>query len=140
MNNKSKGTAWEYKFFSSILDQELDLFIPAGDNLPMDCVVGNSAGKLFKVQVKGTTRDCKSHKLQYPRYKIVAGTGTGSKTPIDCTKVDVLAVYIAPMDLWYIVPCLALDGKVGLWFYPGKTDSTGKHEKFRNNWDFFKTA
>jgi hypothetical protein len=54
--NKRKGTAYEYRFFSNILDRGYELFIPAGEDIPVDCVVQNGAGKLFKVQIKGTKR------------------------------------------------------------------------------------
>ena len=137
MNNKSVGTAWEYEFFARILDLGYDLFIPAGDNLPQDCIVGNSAGKLFKVQIKGTTRTCPD-KRNTPRYKICAGSGAKSKVPIDCTKVDLLAVYIAPKNLWYLIPCLELNGSVGCWFYPDKEDSQARLECFKDNWGYFK--
>ena len=137
MNNKKVGTAWEYEFFARILDLGYDLFIPAGDNLPQDCIVGNSAGKLFKVQIKGTTR-AYPDKRSTPRYKICAGTGAKSKTPIDCTKVDLLAVYIASRDVWYLIPCLELTETVGCWFYPDNEDSKARFEIYRDNWSYFK--
>lgn len=54
--NKRKGTAHEYRFFSNILDRGYELFIPADEDIPVDCVVQNGEGKLFKVQFKGTKR------------------------------------------------------------------------------------
>jgi hypothetical protein len=137
VNNKKVGTAWEYEFFARILDLGYDLFIPAGDNLPQDCIVGNSAGKLFKVQIKGTTR-AYPDKRNTPRYKICAGSGAKSKTPIDCTKVDLLAVYIASRDVWYLIPCLELTETVGCWFYPDNEDSKARFEIYRDNWSYFK--
>ena len=68
--NKRHGTMYEFRFFSRILDQGYDLFIPAGDDLPVDCVVQNGAGKLFKVQIKGTGR-AETKKRKDPRYKVL---------------------------------------------------------------------
>ena len=137
--NKQKGTAYEYRFFSNILDRGYELFIPAGDNLPIDCVVQNGAGKLFKVQIKGTASP-ESQNRKAPRYKILAGTGNRSKVSIDCTKVDILAAYVDPMDAWYIIPCLELNSKLSIWFYPHSLDSKARTEQFRENWSQFKTV
>ena len=57
MANKARGTVYEYKFFTKALDLGYDVFIPAGDNLPIDCIVQNGAGKLYKVQIKGTASE-----------------------------------------------------------------------------------
>ena len=137
--NKRKGTAYEYRFFSNILDRGYELFIPAGDDLPVDCVVQNGAGKLFKVQIKGTASPETSNRAK-PRYKVIAGTGKKSKVSIDCTKVDILAAYVDPVDAWYIIPCLELNGKLSTRFYPHSESSTARLEKFRENWGLFKTV
>lgn len=137
MDNKKKGSVWEYGFFAEAMKRGYDVFIPAGDHLPIDCVVQNSAGQLLKVQVKGTTRNCPD-KRNFARYKVLAGTGSSSKSPLDCTKVDILAVYVACLDVWYIIPCMALDGKVGLWFYPDNQKSKAKYETYKEAWDCLK--
>ena len=135
--NKRHGTMYEFRFFSRILDQGYDLFIPAGDDLPVDCVVQNGAGKLFKVQIKGTGR-AETKKRKDPRYKVLAGTGSGSKSSIDCTKVDVLCAYVCPVDAWYIIPCVELNNSLSVWFYPHSGKTSAHTEKFRENWDLFK--
>lgn len=135
--NKRSGTMYEFRFFSRILDQGYDLFIPAGDDLPVDCVVQNGAGKLFRVQIKGTGR-AETKKRKDPRYKVLAGTGSGSKMSIDCTKVDILCAYVEPVDTWYIIPCLELNNTLSVWFYPHSGNSNAYTEQFRENWDLFK--
>lgn len=134
MGNKSLGTVSEYNFFSKVLELGYDLFIPAGDYLPQDCVVGNSAGKLFKVQIKGTYITNSGNW----RYKITAASGSSNKIAIDCTKVDLLAVHVAPHEAWYLIPCLELEGQKSCWFYPNNPDSKGQFESYRENWDYFK--
>jgi hypothetical protein len=132
-SNKSLGTLWEYQFFTKALDLGLGLYIPAGDNLPVDCVL-SSNGNLKRVQIKGTTKNHEDGQ-GFGRYKIIAGTGQSSKKPLDCREVDILAVYLKAADTWYIVPCNALDGKVSLWFYPDNPDSKAKYEKYKEAWD-----
>jgi hypothetical protein len=51
---KRKGNLYEQKFFSEALERGLEVFVPLGDYLPQDCLVMNTAGKIFKIQIKGT--------------------------------------------------------------------------------------
>lgn len=133
MANKSAGTVYEYKFFAKILEKGYDLFLPAGDNLPIDCIVQNGAGKLYKVQIKGTA----SENVKSKRYKVLAATGQSSKVSMDCTKVDILAAYVEPVDTWYIIPCLEIGAK-SVWFYPHIENSKSMSERYREQWDLFK--
>ena len=140
MANKTRGTVYEYKFFSKALDLGYDVFIPAGDNLPIDCIVQNGAGKLYKVQIKGTAsenREGGRSPGSRKRYKVLAATGQSAKLSIDCTKVDILAAYVDPVDAWYIIPCLEIGAK-SVWFYPHIENSRAMTEKHREHWDLFK--
>jgi hypothetical protein len=139
MANKTAGTVYEYKFFAKILEMGYDLFIPAGDNLPIDCIIQNGAGKLYKVQIKGTaceSREC-NRNANSKRYKVLAATGQSSKMSIDCTKVDILAAYVEPVDTWYIIPCLEIGAK-SVWFYPHIENSKSMTERYKEQWDLFK--
>ncbi len=131
-SNKAIGTLWEYQFFTKALELGHGVYIPAGDNLPVDCVVGAN-GLLKRVQIKGTRR-VQQDKKGFGRYKIIAGTGQSSKKPIDCDEVDIVAVYLSGADTWYIIPCEELGGKVSLWFYPDNLESKAKYEKYREAW------
>lgn len=133
MNNKRDGTTYEYQFIARALKHNLDVFMPIGEHLPQDCIVMNGAGKLFKTQVKGTGAK------GYYKYKVMASTGHTPKLPIDCHKVDVLVAYIEPYDVFYIVPCLALEGSLAPGFYPHNEKSTGRYEQYKEGWDFFKS-
>ena len=135
------GSLYEQIFFAEALKHGLEVFPPLGDYLPIDCLVMNSAGRVFKVQIKGTGKVtiCPKNKGS-GRYKITASCGSLKKQPLDCTKVDVLAAYIEDLELWYLIPCMSLDNALTLGLYPNIPDSKGKHEKFRENWDLFKTT
>lgn len=139
MANKTAGTIYEYKFFSKILEKGYDLFLPAGDNLPIDCIVQNGAGKLYKVQIKGTASVNREggRNANSKRFKVLAATGQSSKMSMDCTKVDILAAYVQPVDTWYIIPCLEIGAK-SIWFYPYQENSKSMSERFKEQWDLFK--
>ena len=138
---KRDGNLYEQIFFAEALKHGLEVFPPLGDYLPIDCLVMNSAGRVFKVQIKGTGKVtiCPKNKGS-GRYKITASCGSLKKQPLDCTKVDVLAAFIEDLELWYLIPCMSLDNALTLGLYPNIPDSKGKHEKFRENWDLFKTT
>ena len=135
------GSLYEQIFFAEALKHGLEVFPPLGDYLPIDCLVMNSAGRVFKVQIKGTGKVtiCPKNKGS-GRYKITASCGSLKKQPLDCTKVDVLAAFIEDLELWYLIPCMSLDNALTLGLYPNIPDSKGKHEKFREKWDLFKTT
>jgi hypothetical protein len=132
VNSKRDGTNYEYQFVARALKHNLDVFMPVGEHLPQDCLVMNGAGTIFKTQIKGTaTMGCY-------KYKVMASTGNSSKTPLDCHKVDILVAYIEPFDIFYIIPCLALDGTLAPGFYPHNEKSRGKYERYKEAWGLFK--
>lgn len=140
MHSKAKGTRYEQMFMAEALKRGLHPHDAPGDYLPHDVAVMNGAGKFYRVQVKGTSKvssDAGS------RYQITLSKWvSGNARELDCSKVDVLAGYLEPLDTWYIVPCLALSGNYhSVKFYPNtEGGSKSKTEPFRDNWDCFITA
>ena len=138
---KRLGYIYEQAFFTESLRHGLEVFVPLGDHLPVDCIIVNSAGKKFNVQVKGSSQARSAEKNNgSSRYKFSATTGRTVKQPLDCTKVDVVAIYCADIDTWYLLPCMAIDGALTVAVYPHNPNSKAKHEKYRENWEIFKTA
>ena len=138
---KRKGSLYEQTFFTEALARNLEVFTPLGDYLPQDCLVMNQAGKIFKVQIKGT-KDKQFDKANkgLGRYMITTSTGRIKKETLDCTKVDILAAYIESIPTWYIIPCLEINSCIRISLYAHNPNSKAKHEKFREAWDIFKTA
>ena len=66
---KRAGNLYEQRFYTEALSRGFEVFIPLGDYLPQDAIVMNSAGKLFKVQVKGTEK--KDREGGFGRYSIL---------------------------------------------------------------------
>ena len=138
---KRKGSLYEQTFFTEALARNLEVFTPLGDYLPQDCLVMNQAGKIFKVQIKGT-KDKQFDKANkgLGRYMITTSTGRIKKETLDCTKVDILAAYIESIPTWYIIPCLEINSCIRISLYAHNPNSKAKHEKFREMWDYFKTS
>ena len=139
---KRTGSIYEQQFSLDALKNGLEVFTPIGDYLPQDCIVMNSAGRTFRVQVKGTgvLIEDKRNNGGLGRYMITSASGKKVKETIDCTKVDTLAAYIEPINAWYIIPCMDLDNAIRISLYPHNTKSKAKYERFLNNWNAFKIS
>lgn len=136
---KRRGNLYEQKFFTEALSRNLEVFTPLGDYLPQDCIIMNQAGRIFKVQIKGT-KDKIMDKANggMGKYMITTATGSSKKNTLDCTKIDTLVAHVESQDTWYIIPCLDIDSAVRISVYPHNPNSKAKHEKHRENWDYFK--
>ena len=138
---KRAGNLYEQIFFAEALSKDLEVFTPLGDYLPQDCLVMNKAGKVFKTQIKGTADKVRdSRRGGLGRYMITCSSGTSKKIRMDCTKVDVVAAYVAAIPTWYLIPCLAIDEALRISLYPHNPQSKAKHEKYREGWDIFKPS
>jgi len=60
---------------------------------------------------------------------------SGGNRHIAYTKddIDFLVAYIAPEDIWYVIPVRAVDQRKGLWFYP-RPESKSRFEVYREAW------
>ena len=138
---KRAGSLYEQQFFLDALKNGLEVFTPLGDYLPQDCIVMNSAGRTFRVQIKGTStllHDTRGKGLG--RYMITSASGKKVKETIDCTKVDTLAAYVQPLGKWYIIPGMDLDNAIRISLYPHNNKSKAKYERFQDNWNAFKIS
>lgn len=139
-NAKQSGTLYEQAFILRCMRQGLHPHPSVGDYLPHDMIVQNVAGRMIRVQVKGTDalhrRNTKMGKLG--RYRITAMSGNkANNRPIDCQLVDVLSIYVNQHDCFYNIPCTELTSGC-IWIAPHNADSRGKYERFKENWDVFK--
>lgn len=114
--------------------------MPLGDYLPQDCLVMNSAGKIFKIQVKGTEGKSKEGRSGLGRYMVTTSSGSTGKETIDCTKVDILVAYVEELHTFYNIPCMELDGAKRIGLYPHNPESKAKHEQYKDNWKVFKVS
>jgi PD-(D/E)XK endonuclease len=97
---------------------------PWGDGDRYDLVV-DSGRRLWRVQVKSTRY------VAERRFSITARGCTDAYTE---EEIDFLAVYIVPLDFWYVIPVKAFAPRKCLRFYPEDEGSLGQYEKYREAW------
>ena len=134
-DTKRMGTLFEHLFITECLRRRLTPHVPVGDYQPHDSLVLSETGAAFRVQVKGTatvtSRDGKT------RFRVnTKQGGTRNRSKVNCSLVEIIAAYVAPMDIWYVVPCEKVTG-YGMWLYPQILGHKGRYEKYKNNWDAF---
>ena len=132
MNTKRRGSQYEAAFVTQALKRGLDILEPVGDYMIYDLMVSNSAGRIQRVQVKGTSSQIKNK----PGYKVIAASGNLKKVPLNPDDVDVLAVYVEPCDVWYLIPVRKLDGGVSVYLNPA-TKVNATYEVWKEAWNVF---
>jgi hypothetical protein len=100
-----------------------------------DLMVSNSAGRIQRVQVKGTSSQIKNK----PGYKVIAASGNLRKVPLNPDEVDVMAAYVEPCDVWYLIPVRKLDGGISVYLNPA-TKVNAKYEVWREAWNVFQNG
>ena len=119
---KLRGEVAELRFMARAADNGLRVIKPWGDSSRYDFVV-EQGGKFLRIQVKstssrlGNTYAC--HLSRDPRKHYTK------------EDIDIIAAYIIPRDIWYIVP-VEMTGKSTLVLSPDKDDS--KHARYKEAW------
>ena len=131
-NTKRRGSQYEALFVAQALKRGLDILEPYGDYMPYDVMVQNADGRIQRVQVKGTGARIKGK----PGFKIIAASGNTTKAPINPGEVDVLAAYVEPEDVWYLIPVVKLTGNVSVYLNP-HSKVNGKYEVWQEAWNVF---
>ena len=119
---KRRGEWAELRFMERAAEQGLCVSKPWGDSSQYDFVV-ETAGKLFRVQVKSTWSTNKE------AYVINIRSGRGPYPP---GAFDFMAAYLIPLDAWYIMPEEKVQCKLVILLYPESTRS--KYKPYRDAW------
>ena len=126
-----QGGEVELRFFLECTLRGFAVSVPLQDTEAYDLILDIS-GRLRRVQIKSTSSPVKS--ASHVRYKIHADHGNDKNnrqySPRD---VDILAAYLIPIDLWYIIPVTEIQGP-SLALYP-HDHLRGHYGRFANNWD-----
>jgi hypothetical protein len=134
-NTKRRGSQYEAAFVVQALKRGLDILEPVGDYMPYDLMVQNADGRIQRVQVKGTSSPLKGK----PGYKIIAASGNATKVPLNPDEVDVMAAYVEPCDVWYLIPVRKLDGGISVYLNPA-TKVNAKYEVWKEAWNVFQNG
>ena len=133
-NVKWRGEIVEVAFLSKAASMGFAVTKPYGDSEPYDFIV-DSGNRLWRVQVKSGSYKPGS------AYRVGASHLSNTKPKqkaYTAKQIDILAVYIVPVDVWYIIPVLAFTPSTSLAFLPDTPSNYGtygrKYEKFREAW------
>ena len=125
-NAQRIGAIAETRFITECLERDFEPHTPTTP-MPWDYIVHCPAGDL-KVQVKSTS--CKVDRC----YNVNTGSGRTSKEHIP-NIVDVVAVYLAPINEWWMIPQSVVTA-VTLRLY-SDNPSKSKYKKYQNNWSIY---
>lgn len=125
-NEQRIGAIAETRFVAECLERNFEPHTPTTP-MPWDFIVHCPAGDL-KVQVKSTSTKINNHYM--------ANTATGTYTKVHMSNiVDVVAIYIAPIKQWWMMPRDAVTSKT-IKLYP-ETPTKSKYKKYQNNWSIY---
>jgi hypothetical protein len=128
---KRRGEEGELAFMRRAIAEGFAIAKPWGDSERYDFILDNGT-RLWRVQVRSTDREA-HHGFAVHSYVLV----NRKIAQLTAKDVDVIAAYLVPKDLWYIVPIEACTCK-NLWFYPGGSRKGSRFEKFREAWDYLR--
>ena len=98
MEHKTLGFLGEMKFITSATEKGLIVSKPILDNYPFDFIVGDVTHK--RVQVKTVQTSEKGR----DGYRVMTSKGAKAKKKYNATEIDLFAIYLSDLDVWYIIP------------------------------------
>ena len=125
-NAQRIGAIGEARFIAECLERDFEPHTPTTP-MPWDFIVTCPAGDL-KVQVKSTS--C----IKDNYYVVNTSCGKTNKEHIPST-VDVVAVYLAPIQEWWMIPQSVVTSLTIKLF--SDNPSKSKYKKYQNNWSIY---
>jgi PD-(D/E)XK endonuclease len=123
-HSKLRGELAELRFMTRAAEHGLRMIKPWGDTSRYDFVV-ETGGKFVRVQVKSTSI--------HPGNHFVCPLGRARQRSYRVNDFDFLAVYIVPIDTWYIIPIkVVCRHKKGIGLSPH--NSLSKHAAYKEAW------
>jgi hypothetical protein len=123
---KERGEWAELCFMARASDRGLNVFRPHGDSASYDVAVEQN-GRFLRIQVKSTTF-CRmgsyTSNIVGPKHERYARG-----------KVDFFAVYLVPIDVWYIIPFDVVEGNLSLNLTPRKGH---KFSQYMEGWNLLR--
>ena len=128
-NPKRAGELAEAAFLLKAQSLGFRVLRPWGDSERYDFVL-DSGGRLWRVQLKSTSV---IHARGYEVQPIYGVYGKG-KSVYTADDIDVLVVWIAPLDVSYVLPIQAISLEKNLRFYPDIKCKCARWESYREAW------
>jgi hypothetical protein len=127
-NPKLIGERAECAFLFQALSRGLAVSQPFGDSCAYDAIVDNGK-RLLRVQVRSV-----GYRTAWGLYAVPVWRGRAKRT-ITPAEIDIVAVWVRPEDVWYIVPARLLGRHRFLWFAPHVENSHARFEQWKERWD-----
>jgi hypothetical protein len=124
-HSKLRGELAELRFMTKAAEHGLRMIKPWGDSSRYDFAV-ETGGKFLRIQVKSTSI--------HPGNHFVCPLSRARQRPYEANDFDFLAVYIVPIDTWYIIPIKVIrKHKKGIGLSPH--NSLSKHAIYKEAWN-----
>ena len=139
MSTKHKGNIGEAKVIADLLEQDLEVAIPFGDNLPFDLIVIDNDYYLWKIQVKYVSTYQGAIRIKNRRQ--YENTRRRYEYAYSSNQVDVFAVYCPNTDLIYYVSQKEVGDSATFFLrvkHPGNNQEVGIH--WHENYRSFRDA
>ena len=123
---KERGEWAELCFMARAADRGLNVSRPHGDSASYDVGVEQN-GRFLRIQVKSTTfcrKGSYTSNITGPKHERYARG-----------KVDFFAVYLVPVDVWYIIPFDVVEGNLSLNLTPRKGH---KFAQYMEGWNLLR--
>ena len=123
---KRRGELSELAFFYKAAGLGFGVAKPWGDSERYDFIL-DSGQRLWRVQVKSGAYH------QNRRYGLHGMCGNRQQTQYTSGEIDILAAYLIPLDIWYIIPVEKIQNR-WLLFFPYGGARCGHYEEYREAW------
>jgi hypothetical protein len=131
LKTKEKGELAELAFLHKAASLGFGVARPHGDSERYDFIL-DSGERFWRVQVKSTSYT-EPDRSAYVVNACHNAKGRKVKA-YQAEEIDFIAVYIVPLDIWYIVPVNQLGALRSLRLYPFGCQGAGRFEQFREAW------
>jgi len=128
MDNKVIGTIGELAFTMKALTHGFHIATPINTSSVYDLIL--DGGKLHKIQVKTTSLE----EARKNGFSFTLGRGSKAKTKYSIGDIDFFALYVQPLDIFYIIPINTVR-TIKVRVYPDKLDH--KYSKYKEAWHLF---
>jgi hypothetical protein len=127
---KRRGEIAEMGFQHMAASMGFTVTKPYGDSDSYDFIV-DAGNRLLRVQVKSGSS------MKRNAYRVAVRhcwRGPQSKRAYTAEQIDILAVYVVPLKVWYIIPVEAFTPSESLLLFPHLPGHAGKYEQYREAW------
>lgn len=121
---KHKGLLGELAFVHHAISLGCTVSKPYGDNAQYDVIVDTGA-RLYRVQIRSISRFIR------PGYQVSCMFGKRTHRIFTAREIDMLAAFIAPEEVWYIIPVDAFAPAKSIFLKPA---GNCRFEPYREAW------